>query len=153
MMLIIVLMFCAGLFLGQALWHDLLLGAAFAIAFAFLPIVYIRFRRLRRMKAFIQQLPFALDLVKSSLEAGHSLNRGLQVVVQEFSDPLGSEFRTVLEQTPIGLPLPRALEDMLKRVPENALRLMVVAVKGQNDVCTSLPSSIRPPSDIRHHPQ
>src|SRR5712664_1429354 len=44
MMLIIVLMFCAGLFLGQALWHDLLFGAAFGVAFGFLPIVYIRFR-------------------------------------------------------------------------------------------------------------
>jgi len=148
MMLIIVLMFCAGLFLGQALWHDLLFGAAFAIGFAFLPIVYIRFRRLRRMKAFVQQLPFALDLIKSSLEAGHSLNRGLQVVVQEFSDPLGSEFRTVLEQTRIGLPLPRALEDMLKRVPEDDLRLMVIAVKVQTDVGSSLASIIGRLSEI-----
>src|SRR6267154_137676 len=148
MMLIIVLMFCAGLFLGQALWHDLLFGAAFGVAFGFLPIVYIRFRRLRRMKAFVQQLPFALDLIKSSLEAGHSLNRGLQVVVQEFADPLGSEFRTVLEQTRIGLPLPRALEDMLKRVPEDDLRLMVVAVKVQNDVGSSLASIIGRLSDI-----
>ncbi len=148
MMLIIVLMFCAGLFLGQALWHDLLFGAALGIGFGFLPIVYIRFRRLRRMKAFIQQLPFALDLIKSSLEAGHSLNRGLQVVVQEFSDPLGSEFRTVLEQTRIGLPLPRALEDMLKRVPEDDLRLMVIAVKVQTDVGSSLASIIGRLSEI-----
>jgi tight adherence protein B len=83
-------------------------------------------------------LPFALDLMKSSLEAGHSLNRGLQVVVQEFADPLGGEFRTVLEQTRIGLPLPRALEDMLKRVPEEDLRLLVVAVKVQTEVGSSL---------------
>ena len=148
MLLIIILMFCAGLFLGQAVWHDLMFGAAFGIGFGFLPIVYIRFRRLRRMKAFIQQLPFALDLIKSSLEAGHSLNRGLQVVVQEFSDPLGSEFRTVLEQTRIGLPLPRALEDMLKRVPEDDLRLMVVAVKVQTDVGSSLASIIGRLSEI-----
>jgi tight adherence protein B len=138
MLLIILLMFLAGLFLGQALWHDMLFAAGFGVVFGFLPIVYIRFRRIRRMKAFVTQLPFALDLMKSSLEAGHSLNRGLQVVVQEFGDPLGSEFRTVLEQTRIGLPLPRALEDMLKRVPEDDLRLLVVAVKVQTDVGSSL---------------
>ena len=138
MMLIVLLMFFAGLFLGQALWHDLLFAVGFGFAFGLLPIIYIRFRRTRRMRAFITQLPFALDLMKSSLEAGHSLNRGLQVVVQEFSDPLGSEFRTVLEQTRIGLPLPRALEDMLKRVPEDDLRLLVVAVKVQTDVGSSL---------------
>jgi tight adherence protein B len=138
MMLIIVLMFFAGLFLGQALWHSLFFAMGIGAVFGFLPLLYIRIRRLRRMKAFIQQLPFALDLIKSSLEAGHSLNRGLQVVVQEFGDPLGSEFRTVLEQTRIGLPLPRALEDMLKRVPEDDLRLLVVAVKVQTDVGSSL---------------
>jgi tight adherence protein B len=138
MLLIICLLACAGFFVGELIFKGptfaLLVGAGFGL----LPILYIRFRRTRRMKAFIAQLPFALDLVKSSLEAGHSLNRGLQVVVQEFSDPLGSEFRTVLEQTRIGLPLPRALEDMLKRVPEDDLRLLVVAVKVQSEVGSSL---------------
>jgi tight adherence protein B len=80
--------------------------------------------------------------MKSSLEAGHSLNRGLQLTVQEFGDPLGSEFRTVLEQTRIGLPLPRALEDMIKRVPEDDLRLLVVAIKVQNEVGSSLASIV-----------
>jgi tight adherence protein B len=148
MLLIIVLMFCAGLFLGQALWHDMTFAVVSGLAFGFLPILYIRFRRGRRMKAFVQQLPFALDLMKSSLEAGHSLNRGLQVVVQEFGDPLGSEFRTALEQTRIGLPLPRALEDMLKRVPEDDLRLLVVAVKVQTDVGSSLAAIVGRLSEI-----
>ena len=58
----------------------------------------------------------------------------MQVLVSEFADPLGSEFRTVLEQNRIGLPLPRALEDMLKRVPEDDLRLLVVAVRVQTEV-------------------
>jgi tight adherence protein B len=148
MMLIIVLMFCAGLFLGQALWHDMVFAMVMGVASGFLPIAYIRFRRVRRLKAFIQQLPFALDLIKSSLEAGHSLNRGLQVVVQEFADPLGTEFRTVLEQTRIGLPLPRALEDMLKRVPEDDLRLLVLAVKVQTDVGSSLAAIVGRLSEI-----
>lgn len=148
MLLIIVMMFLAGIFLGQAIWRDLLLSLVPAVGLGLLPIVYIRFRRGRRLRAFIQQLPFALDLMKSSLEAGHSLNRGLQVVVQEFGDPLGSEFRTVLEQTRIGLPLPRALEDMLKRVPEEDLRLLVVAVKVQNEVGSSLASIVGRLSEI-----
>lgn len=138
MVLIICLLFGAGFFLGELLVKGPLLATALGVGMGALPIVYIRFRRGRRMKAFISQLPFALDLIKSSLEAGHSLNRGLQVVVQEFGDPLGGEFRTVLEQTRIGLPLPRALEDMLKRVPEDDLRLLVVAVKVQTEVGSSL---------------
>ncbi|HEY2444197.1 MAG TPA: type II secretion system F family protein [Rhizomicrobium sp.] len=138
MTLIIVLMFGAGIFFGQAMGHDMPFALLAGVGFAAIPLLYIRFRRTRRLRAFISQLPFALDLVKSSLEAGSSLSRSLQSVVQEFSDPLGSEFRTVLEQTRIGLPLPRALEGLLKRVPEEDLRLLVVAVRVHDEIGTSL---------------
>jgi tight adherence protein B len=137
-LLIMVLLFGAGLLLGQALFADVLFGFGGGVILSTVPIFYIQFRKKRRLKAFGQQLPFSLDLVKSSLEAGHSLQRALQVVVGEFADPLGSEFRTVLEQTRIGLPLPRALEEMLKRVPEDDLRLLVVAIKVQSEVGSSL---------------
>jgi tight adherence protein B len=138
MALMVCLLFVAGFLLGDLFWRGALFALATGVAFGALPIMYIRLRRARRIRAFVAQLPFALDLMKSSLEAGHSLNRGLQVVVQKFADPLGGEFRTVLEQTRIGLPLPRALEDMLKRVPEEDLRLLVVAVKVQAEVGSSL---------------
>jgi tight adherence protein B len=138
MTLIIVLMFGAGIFFGQAMWHDMPFALLSGVGFAAIPLLYIRFRRTRRLNAFISQLPFALDLIKSSLEAGSSLSRSLQSVVQEFGDPLGAEFRTVLEQTRIGLPLPRALEGLLKRVPEEDLRLLVVAVRVHDEIGTSL---------------
>jgi tight adherence protein B len=138
MMLIMVLMFGAGIFFGQAVWHDIVLALMAGAAFGTLPLFYIRFRRTHRLRAFVQQLPFALDLIKSSLEAGSSLTRSLQLVVQEFGDPLGSEFRTVLEQARIGLPLPRALEGLLKRVPDEDLRLLVVAVRVHDEIGSSL---------------
>ena len=148
MLLIMVLLFGAGLFGGNILFHDMWLALLSAVAMAILPLAYIRFRKTRRIRAFSQQLPFALDLIKSSLEAGHSLQRALQVLVSEFADPLGGEFRTVLEQNRIGLPLPRALEDMLKRVPEDDLRLMVVAVRVQTEVGASLAQIIGRLSEI-----
>lgn len=93
--LVMLLMFGAGGAAGEALSGDWMIALGGGAVFASLPVVYIRFRKARRLKAFAGQLPFALDLIKSSLEAGHTLLRALQVVVGEFSDPLGSEFRTV----------------------------------------------------------
>ena len=148
MLLIIVLAFGAGLFGGNLFFHDMWFALATAVITALLPLLYIQFRKKRRLKAFAAQLPFALDLIKSSLEAGHSLQRALQVLVSEFADPLGSEFRTVLEQNRIGLPLPRALEDMLKRVPEDDLRLLVVAVRVQTEVGSSLAQIVGRLSEI-----
>jgi tight adherence protein B len=148
MLLVIMLMFGAGLFGGNLFFHDMWFAFATGLVAAILPLLFIQFRKKRRLKAFGNQLPFALDLIKSSLEAGHSLQRALQVLVSEFGDPLGSEFRTVLEQNRIGLPLPRALEDMLKRVPEDDLRLLVVAVRVQTEVGSSLAQIVGRLSEI-----
>jgi tight adherence protein B len=147
-LLVIMLMFGAGLFGGNLFFHDMWFALATGLVMAIIPLLYIQFRKKRRLKAFASQLPFALDLIKSSLEAGHSLQRALQVLVGEFADPLGSEFRTVLEQNRIGLPLPRALEDMLKRVPEDDLRLLVVAVRVQTEVGSSLAQIVGRLSEI-----
>lgn len=137
-LLIVCVLFALGALAGNYLWNDWLLVLGSGAGPAVVPLLYVRFRRRRRLNAFSQQLPYALDIVRSSLEAGHSLVRGLQVVVDEFTDPLGTEFRAVLEQSRLGLPLPRALEDMLKRVPLPDLRLLVIAVKVQAEVGSSL---------------
>jgi tight adherence protein B len=137
-LLVILTMFAAGLFAGQAIWGDPMISIAMATGMGSLPIFYIRLRKLRRLKAFAAQLPYALDLIKSSLEAGHTLLRGLQVVVSEFADPIAVEFRSAIEQSRLGLPLPRALEEMHKRVPQDDLRLLVVAVRVQDEVGSSL---------------
>jgi tight adherence protein B len=137
-LLIILFLFGAGLAIGEAASMTTLVTFAIAGTIASTPIIYIRVRRQRRLKAFVRQLPFAFDLIRSSLEAGHSLFRGMQMVVGEFADPIGTEFRSVIEQSRLGLPLPRALEEMLKRVPEEDLRLLVVAVKVQSEVGSSL---------------
>ena len=147
-LLIIVLMFGAGLFGGNIFFGDMWFALGTALITGSLPLLFIQWKKQRRLKAFAAQLPFALDLIKSSLEAGHSLQRALQVLVSEFADPLGGEFRTVLEQNRIGLPLPRALEDMLKRVPEDDLRLLVVAVRVQNEVGSSLAQIVGRLSEI-----
>lgn len=147
-LLIIVLAFGAGLFGGNIFFHDIWFALVTGAVIGIMPLLYIQFMKKRRLKAFANQLPFALDLIKSSLEAGHSLKRALQVLVSEFADPLGSEFRTVLEQNRIGLPLPRALEDMLKRVPEDDLRLLVVAVRVQTEVGSSLAQIVGRLSEI-----
>jgi tight adherence protein B len=147
-LLIMVLLFGAGLFGGNILFHNMFFAFGCGIGLTCIPLAYIQFRKKRRLRLFGQQLPFALDLIKSSLEAGHSLQRALQVVVSEFADPMGSEFRTVLEQNRIGLALPRALEDMLKRVPEDDLRLLVVAVRVQTEVGSSLAQIVGRLSEI-----
>jgi tight adherence protein B len=141
-------LFAAGAMLGIFIVGDTLVGIGLGLGLAVIPIFYIKIKRSRRLKAFLLHLPYALDLLKSSLEAGHTLQRGMQVVEQEFAEPIGGEFRTVVEQTRLGMPVAEALADMLHRVPLDDLRLFVVAVKVQAEVGSSLAQIISRLSDI-----
>jgi tight adherence protein B len=136
--LMMALLFLFGDAMGQLMFGGGLFALLAGCGLAMLPLSYIQIRKRQRLKAFSQQFPFALDLMKSSLEAGHSLARGLQVVVQEFTQPLGPEFRNALDLTRIGMPLVRALEEMSKRVPDQDLSLLVTAVNVQSHAGTSL---------------
>ncbi|HZO82648.1 MAG TPA: type II secretion system F family protein [Candidatus Binataceae bacterium] len=138
LVLLIAALFALGTAAAMLVAEDALIAFGTGFALALFPLFYIRIRRKRRLNAFLGQYPYALDLIKSSLEAGHTLQRGLQVVGEEFTDPLGGEFRTVVEQTRLGLALNQALADMLQRVPLDDLRLFVVAVKVQSEVGSSL---------------
>jgi tight adherence protein B len=147
-LLMMVLLFGGGTAAGNLLWNDFSLSVATGTALALIPVLYVLMVRRRRLKAFSLQLPYALDLLRSALEAGHSLLRSMQVVTDEFTDPLGGEFRTVVEQTRIGMPLARAMEELLGRVPEDDLRLLVIAVKVQAEVGSSLAQIIARLSDL-----
>jgi tight adherence protein B len=147
-LLLMLLLFGAGAVIGAAMWQDTLLAIGAGAGLSVLPVFYVRFKRSRRLSKFVIQLPFALDLMKSAMEAGHSLLRGLQVVVGEFEDPIATEFRSVIEQARLGLPLPRAMEEMLKRVPEEDLRLLIVAIRVQSEVGSSLAAIIGRLSEI-----
>lgn len=131
-------LFALGVAGGWVAARDPLIALCGGFGLSLMPLFYIRIRRQRRLNAFLAQYPYALDLMKSSLEAGHTLQRGLKVVADEFVDPLGGEFRAVVEQTRLGVPLNDALADMLQRVPLDDLRLLVVAVKVQSEVGSSL---------------
>src|SRR6202453_2039361 len=52
MLLVIILMFGVGFSLGEFILHDLLMTLAIAFGMSALPLLYIRFRRKRRMREF-----------------------------------------------------------------------------------------------------
>ncbi len=111
---------------------------AMGVAMALLPLLYVNWRGQRRLRIFDQQLPEILDMLKASLDAGHTLQRALLATVEECADPAAGELRIVLEQNRLGVPLARALEYMLERMPDENLRFLVVAIKIQTDVGSSL---------------
>jgi len=103
-----------------------------------LPIAYVRRRRKRHLQAFAAQLPAALDMLRSSIHAGHSLDYALAFAVAELSDPIGQSFSVVLDEIRLGLSLREALDNLYRRVPLEELRLFVLAVVLSREVGGSL---------------
>ncbi len=108
-----------------ALPVGLLMGSA--------PFAYVLHKRSKRLDKFQQGLPEALDLMVSALRAGHSLIAALGSVARECADPVGCEFKTCFEEQNYGLELKSALDNLIKRVPLQDLRIFSTAIMIQKE--------------------
>jgi len=114
---------------GQAL-----LGVISAVAGPFLAWNFVKFKVARRRKAFEAQLPDALGLIASSLQAGHTALRAVQSMVEESEAPLSEEFERVVAETALGDPLVDALDRMSQRLDIEDLKMVVQAIRIQQNV-------------------
>jgi tight adherence protein B len=117
-----------GLVLPTVAGFSMALAPLIALFFSILPMVWLLFKRKRRLAKFAAQLPEALELMARALRAGHSLAAGFSLVAQEMSDPIGGEFSRTFEEQNLGKPLEEALEDLTKRVPNLDLKFFVTAI-------------------------
>jgi tight adherence protein B len=99
-----------------------------AVVFGILPYAYIWRRRAKRLHRFEEQFPDGLEFVSRSMRAGHAFSVSMEMLHQEFSDPLGAEFRRTFEEQNLGLPLDLALEKLGKRVPMMDVQFFISAV-------------------------
>ena len=88
----------------------------------------------RRRRAFEAQLPEALSLIASSLSAGHTFLRAIQMMTEEAEPPLAEEFARVVYETRLGDPVVDALERMALRLEVRDLQWVVQAIRIQQTV-------------------
>jgi tight adherence protein B len=97
------------------------------------PFLFLRYKALKRQRAFEEQFPEALDLIGRALRAGHAFNTGLGMVAEEIPEPVGGEFRLIHDRQNYGMPLADALKDFGARVPLLDARFFVTAVLTQRE--------------------
>jgi tight adherence protein B len=118
----------AGMMLPSVAGFSAMLGPVMAVFLAILPIVWLLFKRKRRLKKFAAQLPEALELIARALRAGHSLAAGFNLVATEMSSPIGGEFMRTFEEQNLGKPLDEALTGLTQRVPNLDLKFFATAI-------------------------
>jgi tight adherence protein B len=113
------------------LWPAAMLAAFVG---AILPYMVVRRRRTKRLYAFEEFLPEAIDLLGRAIRAGHPLSAGMKMVADETSEPIASEFRRTHEENRFGLPFEDALLAMADRVSIVDVRILVTAILIQREV-------------------
>jgi tight adherence protein B len=76
----------------------------------------LKFRAGRRRAAFADQLDDSLQLMASSLRAGHSLLRAVDAVSQDAASPTAEEFSRIVNETRVGRDLGDSLDEVAARM-------------------------------------
>jgi len=104
-----------------------------ALGASFIPILWLKFMRARRMKAFDNGLAEGIDTMARSLRAGHSVVAAIGVVAEQGPEHVCTEFAEVFKKQNFGLPMRECLMQMLDRVPSQDLRVLVTGIMVQKD--------------------
>ena len=99
-----------------------------------LPRVYVNRKKTQRLQKFNEQLPDMLNLVVNGLRAGFSTVQALEAVSKELPVPISTEFRRVVQEMQLGIPMDVALDNLFRRIPSDDLDLIIAAINVQREV-------------------
>jgi tight adherence protein B len=113
-----------------------------------LPIMYLVYRRRKRLNKLVKQLPDVFELLSQALRAGHSLASGVQVIANELPDPAGTAFARVFHEQNLGLRIEDALTNLAERMDVLDVRFFVTAVLIQRQTGGHLAEVLEKISDV-----
>lgn len=104
------------------------IGLILAIPAFFSPRFYLRHKKKTRLIMFNDQLEDALTSMGSALRSGFSINQAIEVVAQENRRPISVEFRLLMQEIRLGVPLEEALHKMVDRLESDDFELVATAI-------------------------
>jgi tight adherence protein B len=126
-LLVIVVSGMAGTFLGGRM-NSSLFAVMLTIAGWGAPLYWLKRKQRKRVLAFEQQLPDAIDMLVSAMKAGYSFQAATQFIGDEVSAPLGPEFARFYDEQRLGVDVRTALLSLQDRLDSLDLKMFVTAV-------------------------
>ncbi len=114
--------------------RPILTPAVFLVFCFLLPRMWLNRRSAKRQAEFTKHFAAAIDVMVRGLRAGMAPQESIRLISTEIPDPVGSEFRTVVDQVIAGVPLPQALHRAYERLPTREMQFFatVISVQEQN---------------------
>jgi tight adherence protein B len=117
-------------FVSQNFW--IALGVTGLCLVIHVPI--LKMKRSMRVDKFVLQLAEFLVLITNSLRSGQTFLQGVDIASRDSPNPIGMEFRMLLKETNLGVPVETAFNNMLIRVPSEDLKIVMSAFSIQRNV-------------------
>ena len=95
--------------------------------------LWVQRRRNRRLKQIGEQLPLALDIINRALRAGHPVTSAVQLASDELTDPLGTEFGIIVDETNYGMDFGEALSSFALRTGSPDAHFFAVSIAIQTE--------------------
>ena len=112
----------------QSLWA-LLIGLAAPLVTRFV----VSRRVTKKRKDYSEQLPDNLDVLAGAMRTGHSTMGALSVMVDSADEPSSSEFRRVLQDEQLGVPLDDALMVTARRMQSSDTEQIALVMRLQRE--------------------
>lgn len=122
----------------EPLWA---LAAGLALGLG-LPRWILGFLKKRRLAAFLNELANAVDVIVRGVKAGLPLGDCLRIVATEAQEPVRTEFRHIIEQTTLGIPLYEAVLKLYERMPVAEANFFCIVVSIQQKAGGNLAESL-----------
>lgn len=135
--------------LGVLLWMVLLLkfslltssigavGGGFA-----LPRLVLRIIIAKRQAAFTENFAEALDVLVRGTRSGLPVGECLRIIGRELPDPVGYEFRMLVEAQRVGMTIDQALDRALERMPTTELKFFAIVLVIQQQTGGNLATTL-----------
>jgi tight adherence protein B len=98
------------------------------VAAAAVGVLYLMRLRSRRIAAFGEQLPDAIDIIVRGVRVGLPFTSAVALVAREMPDPVGTEFGMLADEIGFGLDIRSALDNLYRRVGQPDLLFLTVSV-------------------------
>lgn len=134
-------------FIGLELMSGVL-GTVVAIFGVLAPVLWLRRKHKKRLSAFEQQIPDAMDMLVSAMKAGYSFQAATQFIGSEMPAPAGPEFARFYDEQRLGIEVRTALLNMQTRMDSQDLKMFVTAVLIQRETGGNLADVLQNLADL-----
>jgi tight adherence protein C len=111
------------------------------------PMFLVGQRVRHRQEEILLALPYAIDVLSISVEAGMGFDTGVGYTMRKIKGPLAEEFSKTLNEIRLGKPRLEALEDLGNRTGVEELKIFITAVVHASRLGGSITNTLRVQAD------